>query len=106
MREILFYGKTNSGKWIEGYYVRANWYLDNQIIHCIFPIDTTLYPCCEHSGFEEIAPETVRQYTGLTDKNGTKIFEGDILKADNGHIGFVAFIRGIFVKCCFCHAGV
>lgn len=80
MREILFRGKNESGKWVEGYYVRADWYLDNQVIHCIFPVDTTLYPRCEHSGYESIIPETIGQCTGLTDKNGTKIFEGDIVE--------------------------
>ena len=103
MREILFRGKNESGKWVEGYYVRAVWYLDEQVTDCIFPIGTTLYPHCEHSGFESIVPETVGQYTGLTDKNGTKIFEGDILKANNGHIGWVIFRNGEFVKRCCCH---
>lgn len=103
MRKILFRGKTDSGKWVEGYYVRADWYLNNRVTHCIFPIDTTLYPYCEHSGFEKIDPETVGQYTGLTDSNGTKIFEGDILEANNGHIGWVVFRNGGFVKRCYCH---
>lgn len=51
----------------------------------------------------EVIPETVGEYTGLTDKNGTKIFEGDIIKAGNGHIGWAEFFRGAFVKRCLCH---
>lgn len=103
MRAIIFRGKTDSGQWAEGYYVRADWYLYERVTHFIFSIDTTLYPHCELSGGEEIDPKTLGQYTGLTDKNGTKIFEGDILKANNGHTGWVIFRNGRFVKSCHCH---
>ena len=51
----------------------------------------------------EIDYETIGEYTGLTDLNDTKIFEGDILKANNGHIGWVIFRNGEFVKRCCCH---
>jgi uncharacterized phage protein (TIGR01671 family) len=96
MREILFRGKRkDTGYWVYGNFVDIRRITTHKEYDDVLSIEVITKIVNRHFS-EDVDPETVGEFTGLEDKDCKPIFEGDIVKIDNGAdeetiIGFVVY---------------
>ncbi len=96
-REVMFRGKqVSNGQWAYGYYVSLAYLPENTIEHCI-----VTFPGSPEN-YHEVFANTVGQYTGRTDKAGTRAYEHDCIRELYGDaIGVICYGENNYAFDCY-----
>lgn len=99
MHEIKFRGKDKDNNWVYGDLIHGVGAYKNGVFILPMTINLAYVPNCDPINGVRVDENTVCQFTGLKDKNGKDIYEGDLLKANDGVIYEVWYseIIGCFV---------
>lgn len=92
MREIIFRGRKSNGEWVYGDLVTVETTYGRPSRKEILPFDAVLF-----ENTKEVEEDTIGQFTGLHDKNGKEVYEGDILLLP-ANTKVKAYEKGDFVE--------